>query len=85
MDWKRFCIFNSFCLASKKSRSDDTRQCSLGFHKGTSKKHSISHNAGNTSSCGIRLHPRASGVSAQNICENMAQNSDVLRHGWCSY
>ncbi|PSN57808.1 hypothetical protein C0J52_04361 [Blattella germanica] len=86
MVWKRFCIFtSSLCLTSKKSRSDDTRQCSLGFHKGISKKHSISLNAGIMSSCGIRLHPRDSGVSPQNICENIVQNFDVLRHGWCSY
>ncbi|PSN39172.1 hypothetical protein C0J52_20382 [Blattella germanica] len=65
-------LHQSLCLASKKSQSDDTRQCSLGFHKGTSKKLSISLNAGITSSCGICLHPRDSEVSPQNTCENMA-------------
>ncbi|PSN29926.1 hypothetical protein C0J52_27675, partial [Blattella germanica] len=49
------------------------------------KKYSISPNTGITSSCEIRLHPYDSEVSPQIICENMAQNSDMLRHGWCSY
>jgi hypothetical protein len=43
VDWKRFRSFTrSLCLAPKKSRSDNTRQCSLGTHQGESAKCGIS-------------------------------------------
>jgi hypothetical protein len=78
------CIFpcrnftRSLCLAAKKSRSDNTRQCSLGIHQGESQQNAVSHNRSVTGSYRRSLHSRDPGVSAQNICQNMAQNSTVL-------
>jgi hypothetical protein len=49
-----------------------------GFIK-ESQQNAVSHNKSVTGSCQTSLYSRDPGLSAQNICQNMAQNSTVLR------
>jgi hypothetical protein len=49
-----------------------------GFIK-ESQQNAVTHNRSVTGSCRRSLHSRDPGLSAQNICQSMAQNSTVLR------
>jgi hypothetical protein len=53
-------------------------QCSLGIHQGQSQQTVVLHNRSITGSCIRSLHSRDHGLSVQNICQNVVQNSTVL-------
>jgi hypothetical protein len=67
-----------FAWPPRKSRSDN-RQCSLGIHYGESLQHVVLHNRSVMGSCQRSLHSCDPGLSEQNICQNLAQNSTVLQ------